>query len=146
MKSDEAFSALIAFSLTLFLVRPMSGMFMDAFRVMLKLGLAGIILLILPINVLQTWSTQAVGWAHVTGKFVPVVALMALIALSTANLIFLSGTRVEEIAKLVLYVVGGTFTAGNADYLAFDRSILSVAKGVFGLVTSIFTMFGHVLS
>jgi len=145
MASGEALKLIVAFGILLFLMRPISGLILDAFKVMLRLGLAGLVLLVLPLNFIDNWSKQAAGWTHITAVYVPVIALLGLIALSTANIVFLSGTRIEEIAKATAYTIGGVFTAGSADWLAWERSVGSVVVGVVGLFTNALTIIGHVL-
>lgn len=141
MKPDEAFKLIIGIGLLLFFMRPISGLFLDAFKVTLRLSLTGVVLDVLPFHFLNEWSKNATGWAHVAPIYVPAIALMALVALSTANLIILSGTRLEQYVRLALYVVGGVFSIGSVEWIAYDRALGSIVTGVFGIVIGLIKIF-----
>ncbi len=145
MTSALSLKLLVDFAIVLFLLRPVTGLVVDAFKVMLRLALAGLVLNVIPLDFIDAWSKQAAGWAHVTALYVPVIALVALVALSTANLIFLSGTTAEGIIRLVFYIIGGVFTVGSVQWLAWEQSIGSVASGVVGIATHTLGIFGVVV-
>jgi|GEM_PF-2174070 len=145
MSSALSLKLLVDFALCLFLLRPMTGLMVDAFKVMLKMALAGLALNVLPLNFIDNWSKQATGWAHVTPLYVPVISLIILVALSTANLIFLSGKSYESYIRLALYIIGGVFTVGSVQWLAWEQSIGSVVSGVVGIATHTLGIFGVVV-
>lgn len=145
MSSALSLKLLVDFAIVLFLLRPVTGLVVDAFKVMMRLALAGLVLNVIPLDFIDSWSKQAAGWAHVTALYVPVIALVALVALSTANLIFLSGTTAEGVIRLVFYIIGGVFTVGSAQWLAWEQSIGSVASGVVGIATHTLGIFGVVV-
>lgn len=140
MSTEEAIKLLACFMITIFLLRPLAGLLVDAFKVMLRLALAGLVLQIIPLDFIDEWSKASAGWANVSATFVPVIALMFLIGMSTANLVFLTGTKVEEVAKVVLYVIGGVFTAGSAEWIAFERSVGLVVAGILGILVGVFNI------
>ena len=106
MSSALSLKLIVDFAIILFLLRPVVGLVVDAFKVMLRMALAGLVLNVIPLDFIDDWSKAGAGWAHVTAQYVPVIALIALVALSTANLIFLNGTTAEGIIRLVFYIVG----------------------------------------
>ena len=145
MTPAAALKYIVDFSIVLFLLRPVTGLVVDAFKVMLRLALAGLVLHVLPLAFINDWSKSAAGWAHVTAVYVPVICLVALVALSTANLIFLSGTTAEGVIRLVFYVVGGVFSVGSAEWIQWEASIGSVASGIVGIATHTLGIFGVVV-
>jgi hypothetical protein len=146
MDSGTALKLIVDLSLVLFLLRPIVGMLVDAFKVMIRMALVGLVLNVIPLNFIDDWSkAAATDWAHITAVYVPVIALIFLVALSTANLIFLSGTTAEQIGRIVFYVIGGVFTVGSVQWLQWEQSIGSVASGVVGILTHTLGIFGVVI-
>jgi hypothetical protein len=145
MDSGTALKLIVDISIVLFLLRPITGLIVDAFKVMLRLALAGLVLNVIPLDFIDDWSKAGAGWAHITAQYVPVICLIAIVALSTANLIFLSGTTAEQIIRIVFYVVGGVFTVGSPQWLAWENPIGSVASGVVGILTNTLGIFGVVV-
>jgi len=145
MNSEESLKLIVDVAIVLFLLRPITGMLVDAFKVMLRLALAGLILNTIPLDFLDDWSKAATGWANVTATYVPVIALIILVALSTVNLLILSGTTAEQIIRIIVYVIGGVFTVGSVHWLAWERSIGSVATGVVGILKNTLAIFGVVV-
>jgi hypothetical protein len=145
MSSALALKLIVDIAIILFLLRPVVGLVVDAFKVMLRMALAGLVLNVIPLDFIDDWSKSATGWAHVSALYVPIIALIALVALSTANLIFLSGTTAEGIIRLVFYIIGGVFTVGSAQWLAWEQSIGSVASGLVGIATHTLGIFGVVV-
>lgn len=145
MSSEQALQLIIAVGLMLFFTRPVTGLVVDAFKVMLRVAVTGLILHVIPLDFIDDWSKEAAGWAHVAAVYVPVICLMALIALSTANLIFLSGTTAEQIIRLVFYIVGGVFTVGSPEWIAWENSVGDVVGGALGIITNALAIFAEVI-
>jgi hypothetical protein len=141
MGSDEALRLVLSIGLLLFFTRPFSGLVFDAFKVMLRLALAGLVLAVIPLDFLDEWSKTATGWAHISAVYVPTIALMLLVALSTANLVVLSGTKAEQFVRLGAYIIGGVFTIGSADWITWERAVGSVVIGVFGIAVGTLRIF-----
>jgi hypothetical protein len=146
MTTSEALRTLVAFSLILFLLRPIHGTVADAFRVLFRMSLGGLVLFVLPLDIIDNWAKQAAGWAHVTAVYVPVICLIGLIALSSSNFVFITGKALEPILKIVLYVIGGIFAIGNADWVAMERSASAVSSGVVSLFANVCLMIVHLLT
>ena len=141
MNSLQATPLMIVMGVALFFLGPLSGLLMDAIKVIMRLAFAGLLLQVLSFSVLENWSKSAVGFAHFAPVYVPVVALMFLVALSTANLLFLTGTKIEQWVKLVLYVIGGVFTAGSEAWINLEQGVGRMVTGgedVFGAIAKMF--------
>jgi hypothetical protein len=145
MSSEKALQLIIAVSVLLFFTRPITGLMMDAFKVMLRVAVTGLVLQVIPLDFIDNWSKLGAGWAHVSAVYVPVICLIALVALSTANLIFLSGTTAEQIIRIVLYVVGGVFAVGSPQWIAWEGSVGSLVGGVLGIIVNAAKIFAEVL-
>lgn len=145
MSSAESLRLIVCFGIILFLLRPITGLFVDAFKVMLKMCLAGLVLNVIPLDFIDDWSRGGAEWAQVSAQYVPVICLMVLITLSTANLIFLSGTTAEGVIRIIFYIVGGVFSVGSPQWLAWEQSIGDVVGGVVGIFTNTLAIFGSVI-
>lgn len=135
MTSADALRAIICIAVVLFLMRPITGLVVDLFKVMLRMSLTGLVLLVIHVGFIDAWSRSAAGAAHVSAVYVPLICLIALVVLSTTNLIFLTGSSLEGILRIIFYIVGGVFTAGSVAWIAWDESVTSVVVGIVGIFT-----------
>jgi len=146
MTTPEALRTLVAFAIILFLLRPIRGIVADAFKVLFRMSLGGLVLFILPLDFIDNWSRQAAGWAHVTAVYVPVICLIGLIALSSSNFVFITGKAIEPILKIIFYVIGGIFAIGNTDWVGMEKSAAAVANGIINLFANVCLMIVHLLT
>jgi hypothetical protein len=137
MGASQASVSFIALALMLFAMRSTNSLVADIVKRMLGLCAVGTGLLILPFDFLDNWSKQAAGFAHTGPKFIPLICVILLVALSLNQIRFVSGTAVEDVVKFVLYVIGGVFAVGSTDWVHLSESVAATARGLLGLASAI---------
>lgn len=146
MTTERALQLFVAFSALLLLLRPVSGLIMDVFKVMLRLGVTGLILHVLPFDFIDKWSQYAAGFARISSVYVPVAALIALVTLTTVNISALRGKPIEQYLRIGLYIIGGVFTVGSKEWIAWENSVGDVVIGALGIITNSLDILRSVLT
>lgn len=146
METARALQLVVAFSVLLLLMRPISGLIMDVFKVMLRLGVTGLILHVIPLDFIDDWSEAAAGWARISAVYVPVIAMIALVTLTTVNISALRDKPIEQYLRIGLYIIGGVFTVGSKEWIAWENSVGDVVIGALGIVTNSLDILRSVLA
>ncbi len=145
MGFTQATQALISLGLLLLFLRTMNGLFFQVVCIMLRLALVGAALLLLPLNLIDTWAAKTTESANLAPVAVPVIAVLAITALNLDNLPFIKGD-IEKILRILIYVIAGTFTAGSVAWVNLDKSAALIVGGIFGMATAVLEIFRSVLT
>jgi hypothetical protein len=141
MDVTTATQTIIALGLLLLFMRALNGLIVQIVAIMLRTALVGAALLLLPWNVIDDWARQATEAADLGPKFVPVMAVLAITALTLGSLPLIGDTKVEEMLRVVIYIIGGVYTAGSVPWVNLDKYASLIVVGLFGMLSAVIAIF-----
>lgn len=130
---EEAAKLLFSMGLIAFLIRPFNGAIISVFQIMQRMFMVGLVFIIIPLDFIDGWAEEGAKWANLAGTLVPVMALFFLVCLSTANLPFV-GATIEMVLKIILYIIGGLFSANTTLWVTWGRSVAGVGSNLINVV------------
>jgi len=141
MDAGTAAQTIIALGLLLLFMRALNGLIVQVIAIMLRTALVGAALLLLPWDLVDNWARQAASAADLGPRYVPVMAVLAITALTLGTLPFIGDTKVEELLRVVIYIIGGVYTAGSVPWTNLDRAAALIVAGLFGMVSAVIAIF-----
>lgn len=141
MDAGTAAQTIIALGLLLLFMRALNGLIVQVIAIMLRTALVGAALLLLPWDLVDNWARQAATVADLGPRYVPVMAVLAITALTLGTLPFIGDTKVEELLRVMIYIIGGVYTAGSVPWTNLDKAAALIVAGLFGMASAVIAIF-----